>query len=113
MPSPVDIVVGVTHVAVRSPFANASPAEIRAVLLEDERPRFDQDYRHALDAARNSYSLDELEQTLEWWGRTAALTHADPVAYRRMRERAERRAATGEAPAGSETWGQLRDKLGL
>lgn len=103
----------VTHTAVRPPYADASPAEIRAALLEDERPRFDRDYRRALDAAQDSYSLEELEQTLQWWRRTAALTHADPAAYRRMRERAEHRAATGEVPAGSVTWDELKDQLDL
>lgn len=107
------IVVRVTHTAVRPPFADASPAEIRAALVEDEQPRFDQDYRRALDAAQDSYSLEELERTLQWWRRTAALTHSDPATYRRIRERAEHRAATGEVPAGSVTWNQVKDELGL
>lgn len=102
-----------THAAIRPPFVDASPAEIRAALLDEERPEFDRQYRRALDAARDSYSLAELENTLNWWRRTAQLTQADPAAHRRMLARAARTLETGELPAGSTPWRQLKDELGL
>jgi hypothetical protein len=48
----------------RRPFAAASPAEIRAALVPEERPRFDRDYRRALKVAADTFSLDQLDETL-------------------------------------------------
>ncbi|MGH3623986.1 MAG: DUF6247 family protein [Sciscionella sp.] len=43
----------------------------------------------------------------------ARLTQADPQADRRMLARAEHTLRTGELPAGSVPWSQLKMELGL
>ena len=45
-----------------------TPAAIRAELPEDLRGQFDAEYQAALDEARASYRLDQLNEVLEvWW----------------------------------------------
>jgi hypothetical protein len=90
-----------------------SPAAIRAALLPEDVPRFDRDYRRALDIAREALSLTDLVETLESWRRIAWSTQADPVAHRRMVEAAEHAHRSGEAPAGSRTWSSFKAELGL
>lgn len=102
-----------TAAAVKPPFADASPAQIRAVLLDEERPEFDRQFRWALAAASESFSLDELRTTLQSWRRIAWMTHTDPEAHRRMLSAAARTLTTGERPAGSVSWDQVRAELGL
>ena len=53
-----------TAAATRPPFAAASPAEIRAALVSEERSRFDREYRQALEVAAETFSLEGLEATL-------------------------------------------------
>ncbi len=93
--------------------AGASPAAIRAALLPEDVPRFDQDYRRALDVAREALSLTDLVETLESWRRIAWSTQADPAAHRRMLQAAEHAQRTGEPPAGSRSWNSLKTELGL
>lgn len=98
----------------RWPFADASPAEIRAALVPEERSEFDRQYREALTSAGESYSLDRLEDTLAAWRRVAVVTAAQgPESYRRMLADAERTKRTGELPVGSVPWSQLKTELGL
>lgn len=104
---------GMTAVAVKPPFANASPAEIRAALLPEERPNFDREYRRALEVAGETLTLDELHNTVECWRRIAWSTQADPEAHRRTLANAEHTLRTGELPAGSVPWSQLKAALGL
>lgn len=85
--------------ASRRPFAEASPADIRAALITEDQVTFDQQYRAALAAAGESYSLAELDEVLESWRRVARITTAyGQDAYRRMLAKAERRLCTGERP---------------
>lgn len=77
------------------PFAAATPAEVRALLVPDERPRFDVEYRQALDVAAETLSLDELDATMGSWRRIAWLC-TDQVRYHQMWRRAAR-SYTGEA----------------
>ena len=93
--------------------AGTSPAAIRAALLPEDVPRFDQDYRRALDVAREALSLTDLVETLESWRRIAWSTQADPAAHRRMTQSAEHARHTGEPPAGSRSWNSLKTELGL
>lgn len=102
-----------TAAAVKPPFADASPAEIRASLLDEERPEFDRQYRNALQAAAESFSLDELQTTLHSWRRIAWMTCADPEAHRRMLSTAAHTLRTGEPPDGSVRWSQVQVELGL
>ncbi|WP_410613702.1 DUF6247 family protein [Amycolatopsis sp. lyj-109] len=93
--------------------AGTSPAAIRAALLPEDVPRFDQDYRRALDVAREALSLTDLVETLESWRRIAWSTEADPAAHRRMVEAAKLAQHTGEAPTGTRSWDSLKTELGL
>jgi len=47
--------------ATKVPFADASPAEIREVLLPEELPEFERQYREALRVAAETYRLDKLQ----------------------------------------------------
>lgn len=76
-----------TAAATRPPFADASPAEIRATLIPEEQPEFDREYRRAFQAAAETFSLEELDKTLESWRRIAWMC-TDPGRYRRMWRRA-------------------------
>ncbi|MEV6879619.1 DUF6247 family protein [Amycolatopsis sp. NPDC051128] len=93
--------------------AGTSPATIRAALLPEDVPRFDQDYRRALDIAREALSLTDLVETLESWRRIAWSTQADPAAHRRMVQAAEHAQHSGEPPAGTRSWSSLKTELGL
>jgi Family of unknown function (DUF6247) len=73
------------------PFSDASPAEIREVLLPEEQPQFEQDYAEALRQAREEYRLDKLEA----WRRIAWMTASDPKAHRLMLQRAQYTLPTG------------------
>lgn len=76
----VAIVWGMTAAAVKPPFANASPAEIRAALLPEEQPNFDREYRRALEVAGETLTLDELHKRWSAGG-------ASPGAHRRTPRR--------------------------
>jgi len=90
-----------TTAAVTVPFADATPAQIRGVLLPEELPRFEREYSEALRAAAEQYRLDRLETCLRTWRRIAWLAHSDPGAHRRMLAHVEHTLATGEPPPGS------------
>lgn len=91
-----------TATAVKIPFSDASPVEIRAVLLPEDQPEFDRQWRAALAVAADTLSLDEVHETLESWRRVAWLVSASgPDAYRRILAQAERTLRTGEAPPGT------------
>ncbi|MGH8967196.1 MAG: DUF6247 family protein, partial [Actinomycetes bacterium] len=62
-------------------------AEIRAALVPEERSRFDRGYRQALEVAAETFSLEELEATLQSWRRIAWMC-TDPDRYRQMWRRA-------------------------
>lgn len=103
-----------TAASTRPPYADASPAQIRAALVPQEATQFDEQYAAALDDARRSYSLGELEDVLASWRRVAAMTTAHgSEAHRRMLAQAEQTLDTGKAPAGSVPWRQVQAKLGL
>lgn len=89
------IVVVMDAAATRPPFAAATPAEIRAALVHEEQPKFDDEYRRALNVAAESFSLVHLDRVLESWRRIAWLC-TDPDRYRRMWRRAAL-SYTGEA----------------
>ncbi len=69
-----------------------TPAAIRAELPDDLRGRFDAEYRAALDEAKASYRLDQLNQVLqEWWQtvwgrRIPGIDQAIQTGYRLLRE---------------------------
>lgn len=101
--------------ATKVPFADASPAEIREVLLPEELPEFERQYGEALRVAAETYRLDKLQACLRSWRRIAWMTDSDPEAHRLMLARAEYTLATRErAPATasvSEIKALLRERL--
>ena len=89
-------------IALKSPFADASPVEIRAALLAEDQPEFDRQWREALTVAAEALSLDEVHDTLESWRRVAWLvSEHGQDGYRRMMAQAQETLRTGQSPSGS------------
>lgn len=89
----------------------ASPHDIRAALLPDDRREFDAAYELALAEARASLDLTELFKTLEHWRRTA-LIQRDPQEFRRaVRKAAE--LLTGAPVPDDEPLAVTRAKVGM
>lgn len=96
------------------PFAAASPAQVRAALVPEDAARFDRQWRAVMTKATEDLDLTEVAATLDAWRRIAWLTTANgPDDYRRMLAQAEHTLRTGERPAGSVPWRQLKAELGL
>ncbi|HEX9337556.1 MAG TPA: DUF6247 family protein [Pseudonocardiaceae bacterium] len=89
----------------------ASPHDIRAALLPDDRTKFDAAYERALAQARASLDLTELFRTLEHWRRTA-LIQSDPQDFRRVVRRVAE-SLTGEAVPDDEPLAVTRAKAGM
>lgn len=64
--------------AAKVPFSDASPAEVREVLLPEERPQFGEQYRQALQVVAETHSFDVLHQTMQDWRRIAWMTPPTP-----------------------------------
>lgn len=108
------IVQPMTTATVTVPFAAASPAELRAAILPEERDQFDAGYRRALDTAAETLRLDELESFLAHWRRLAwCQTDAGHDTWRAMLAKAERILSTGQPEPGSRPWGEVKAELGL
>jgi len=76
--------------ATQVPYADASPAEIREVLIPEELPQFEREYAQALRVAAEEFRLDELEKVLTSWRRIAWMTtHHGPEAHRLMLARVD------------------------
>jgi hypothetical protein len=88
----------------RSPFADATPAQIRDALGDQEAAEFAEQSRAAMDRARD----------LETWRRIAWLTASLGVdGYREMIASAEQRLRTGVRAAGSVPWNQVQEQLAV
>jgi len=93
----------------RPPFADASPAQVRAALTPEDAADFDREWRGAMVAATESLDLSGVHRTLESWRRIAWLTSArGPDAYRRLLARAQERSRTGEREPGSVSLDQVK-----
>ncbi len=97
---------------------DATPAEVRAALAAvsaADAERFDTEWRHALDTARDRLDLTELDTVLHRWRVFAASAQDNPARHRRMMERLARVEA-GETPPEGIPWGVatagLADRLG-
>src|SRR5688500_1984215 len=89
----------------RRPFADATPAQIRAALGDEEAAEFARQWGNVLDRAKDRLDLSEVHEVLDAWRRIAWLTRElGAEGYRRMLADAEDRARTGERPAGSVPW---------
>jgi hypothetical protein len=98
----------------RRPFADASPAEVRAALIPEEVPDFDRQWRAAMAEATQTMDLTPVLETLEHWRLTAWMTTAyGPEVHRRMLAQAEHTLRTGEVPPGTVPWSQVKAELGL
>jgi len=97
----------------RAPFADASPARVRAALIPEDVAEFDRQWRAVMAAATESLDLAEVHRTLASWRRVAWLTSArGHDGYRRLLADAERRTRTGERAPGAVSWEELRTQLG-
>lgn len=97
----------------RPPFADASPAQVRAALIPEEATEFDQQWRQVMTIATDTLDLTEVLATLESWRRIAWMTTANgPDAHRRMYRRAAARL-TGQDISPDEPLSQTKARLGL
>ena len=93
----------------RPPFADASPAEVRAALIPEEAAEFDRQWR---EATTNPEAPDRIK-LLESWRRVAWMTAANgPAAHRQMYRRAAARL-TGEDIPADEPLSRTKARLGL
>ncbi len=89
-------------VLARPPFADATPARVRAALIPEDAAEFDRQWRATMAEATETLDLAGVHQTLDSWRRIAWLTTANGIdGYRQMRARIERTLNSGEMPAGS------------
>ena len=96
----------------RPPFADASPARVRAALIPEDIAEFDRQWRAVMATATESLDLSEVYRTLESWRRVAWLTSArGHDGYRRLLADAEHRTGTGERSPGAISWDELRAQL--
>lgn len=86
--------------AVKTPFADASPTEIREAILPEDRAEFERQYHEALNVAARTYNLGALEKMSTSWRLTARqLTAIGPEAWRKILAKAQHTLRTGERPA--------------
>lgn len=100
--------------ATKVPFADASPAEIRAAILPEDRDQFDASLRRALDSVADTLSLNPLEQFLAHWRRLAfCQNHDGHDTWCEALAKADRILTTGQPEPGSRTWDEIKAELGL
>lgn len=96
------------------PFADATPAQIRAALIPEDAEAFDRHWRALMLRATERLDLTEVHEALEAWRQTAMVTSATGVeGYRRMLRTAEERLRTGERAPGAVPWRQAMAERGL
>jgi hypothetical protein len=99
-------------------YLDATPREVRAALIPEERADFDLSWRKALAEAAESLDLTGVQETLDSWRRVAMITVAHGHdAHRRMLRRAEHTTRTGELPPDAvpmeDIKAMVRERLGL
>jgi Family of unknown function (DUF6247) len=98
----------------KPPFADASPAEVRAALIPEEAAEFDLRWRAVLAEAAETFDLTNIFKTLDHWRQIAWMTTSHgPEAHRRMLAKAAEILRTGELPPGTVPWSQVKAELGL
>jgi len=99
--------------AVKPPYTDASPAQLREAILPEERGQFDDSFRRALAAMGETLSLAPLEDFLEHWRRIAWAQNANGHnSWRQLLARVEYTLATGgERPPVDASAAQIRDLL--
>lgn len=97
----------------RPPFADASPAQVRAALLPEDATEFDRQSQDVMARATRELDLTEVHRTLNTWRRVAWVTTATgPERYRAVLASAEERRHTGEHHPQATPWHQLKAELG-
>ncbi|HEV3362202.1 MAG TPA: DUF6247 family protein [Pseudonocardiaceae bacterium] len=92
-----------------TPFAEMSPADIRAGLVPEEQLEFDQAWRAACLQAAETMDLTIVRSTLEIYGRHAVLVKNRGVdGYRELMARVEERLRTGAEPTGGMSADEVR-----
>ena len=98
----------------RPPFADASPADVRAALIPEEAAEFDRQWREVVARATQQLDLTEVLEVLEAWRRVAWITVTNgPDRHRRMLASVAERLRTGDRHPGAVPWDQLKVELGL
>jgi Family of unknown function (DUF6247) len=96
------------------PFADASPARVRAALLPEDVAEFDRQWQDVMTRAIRALDLTEVHRTLNTWRRVAWVTAATgPERYRATLAGAQDRLRTGERHPQATPWHQLKAELGL
>lgn len=96
------------------PFADASPAQVRAALTTEDAAEFDRQWPEVMARATHELDLSEVLETLAMWRRVAWVTTAiGPQQYRAAMASARHRLVTGERHPGAVPWGRLKAQLGL
>jgi hypothetical protein len=97
-----------------APFADASPARIRAALTAGDAVEFDRQWQQVMARATRELDLTEVLDTLALWRRVAwATSTVGPDQYEAILASARHRASTGERHPGAVSWDQLRERLDL
>jgi hypothetical protein len=105
---------GSTPVPGRPPFADASPAQVRAALLPEDAAEFDRQWQDVMARATRDLDLTEVHHVLDTWRRVAwVATATGHERYRAVLASAEERLRTGERHPGAMPWNQLKAELGL
>lgn len=98
----------------RAPFADASPARVRAALTAEDAAAFDRQWQAVMARATEQLDLTEVYEALDVWRQVAWVTSAHgPEVYRRTLASARERLQTGERARGAMPWAQLKAELGL
>jgi len=79
----------------------ADPGAIRACLTAQMLADFDREWDFVLDEAKQTHSLEDVQDLLAKWRLMAYHELKYPGSYARMMATVERTLATGKAPAGS------------
>ena len=99
---------------VRRPFADATPAQVRAALTAEDAEAFDEQWRTLMQRATERLDLTEVHEALEAWRRVAWVTSAHgPDSYRQTLASAAERTRSGDRGPGAVAWHQLKAELGL
>lgn len=95
-------------------FRDASPREVLAALVPEERSEFESQWREAMAAAADSLDLADVLRVLDSGRRRASMAaYLGHNGYRQMLARAERTVRTGESAPGAVAWSDLKVELGL
>jgi hypothetical protein len=97
----------------RSTFADATPAQVRAALVEQDAADFDRQWREAMTRAMDSLDLAEVTDVLASWRRVARVTASlGADGYREMLVRTEWTLRTGERAPGAVPLDAIKARLG-